>query len=68
MIGAVLGAAGVLVQLLLESKKRKKLSLKKAAEIRDTQSTENEVEKARAMMENLDSITEKKEEKCEGFC
>ncbi len=62
VIGAVLGAAGVLVQLLLESKKRKKLSLKKAAEIRDTQSTENEVEKARAMMENLDSITEKKEE------
>ena len=56
VIGALLGAAGVLVQLLLESKKRKKQSLKKAAEIRDTYSTENEVEKARAMMENLEQI------------
>ena len=61
VIGVFLGAIGVLVQLLLESKKRKKQSLKKAAEIRNTHSTENEVEKARAMMENLDQISKEDE-------
>ena len=60
-----LGAIGVLVQLLLESKKRKKQSLKKAAEIRNTHSTENEVEKARAMMENLDQISKEDEKAIE---
>ena len=56
------GAAGVLIQLLLESKKRKKQSLKKAAEIRDTHSTANEVERARAMMENLDKLPDEEEQ------
>ena len=65
IIGAVLGAAGVLIQLLLESKKRKKQSLKKAAEIRDTHSTANEVERARAMMENLDKLPDEEEEQPE---
>lgn len=51
---AVLVILGVIVQLLLESKKRKRLHLKKAAEIRNKNSVENEVDKARAMMENLD--------------
>lgn len=50
--------AGILVQLLLESKKRKRASLKKAEEIRKTHSTANEVERARAMMENLDRLDE----------
>lgn len=49
---------GILVQLLLESRKQKKKSLKKAAQIREEKSTENEVERARAMMENLDNMAE----------
>ena len=51
---AVFAALGVLVQLLLESRKRKRQSLKKAAQIREENSTANEVERARAMMEELD--------------
>ena len=38
----------------MESKKRKKQHLKKAEEIRNTQSVANEVDKARAMVDNLD--------------
>lgn len=56
LICAALAAVGIVVQLLLESKKRKKKSLEKAAEIREEASTANEVERARAMMEDLDSI------------
>ena len=47
-------------QFLLESRKRKRIHLKKAEEIRQKYSTENEVEKARAMMEALEQ--ESKEE------
>lgn len=47
---------GIAVQLLLESGKQKRKSLKKAAEIRNEKSTANEVEKARAMMDDLDEI------------
>lgn len=53
---AVLVILGVIVQFLLESKKRKRLHLKKAEEIRKKHSTANEVDKARAMMDNLDSV------------
>lgn len=42
---------GIIVQLLFESKKRKQRNLKKAAEIRESNSTENEVERARAMFD-----------------
>lgn len=49
-------ALGIVVQLLLESGRQKRKSLKKAAEIRNEKSTANEVEKARAMMDNLDEI------------
>ena len=42
----------------LESGKRKKKNLLKAAEIREEHSTENEVEKARALVENLDDFDE----------
>ena len=49
---------GILVQLLLESRKQKKKSLQKAAEIREEKSTGNEVERARAMMDNLDDMPE----------
>lgn len=44
---------GIFVQLLLESRKQKKKSLQKAAEIREEKSTANEVERARAMMADL---------------
>ena len=47
---------GILVQLLLESRKQKKKSLQKAAEIREEKSTANEVERARAMMADLDEM------------
>lgn len=55
---AVFAVLGIWTQFVMESGKRKKHNLKKAAEIRKQHSTENEVEKARAMMENLDSIPE----------
>ena len=43
---AVLAVLGILVQFLMESGKRQKLHLKKAAEIREQNSTENEVHTA----------------------
>ena len=42
---AVLAVLGILAQFLMESGKRQKLHLKKAAEIREQNSTENEVDK-----------------------
>lgn len=56
------GALGVLVQLLLESKKRKKQNLKKAAEIRQETSTADEVERARAVIDDLDSMPAEEKE------
>lgn len=54
IVCTALGAIGILVQLLFESRKRKRRNLKKAAQIREENSTENEVERARAMMEEMD--------------
>lgn len=51
---AVLVVAGIGVQLLMESGKRKKRTLEKARKIREQHSTANEVEKARAMIDELD--------------
>lgn len=65
VICTVLGILGFLVQLLLESRKRKKQNLKKAAEIRDNQSTENEVEKARALVDELDEENVEESEELE---
>lgn len=62
VITVVLAILGIAVQFLMESGKRKRQSLKKAKEIREKNSTENEVEKARAMMENLDQIPENDDE------
>lgn len=50
----VLAAGGIAVQLLLESKKQKRMSLKKAERIREENSTANDVERARAMMEEFE--------------
>lgn len=52
---------GAWVQFLLESGKRKKQSIRKAKEIREQNSAEKEVEKARALMENLDNLPEEEE-------
>ena len=57
IICVALGIIGFLVQLLIESRKRRKQNLKKAAEIREHQSTANEVEKARALVDELDKET-----------
>lgn len=54
VLTAVFAVLGIVVQFLLESRKRKRIHLRKAEEIRQKYSTENEVEKARAMMEELE--------------
>lgn len=61
ILTVVLAVCGIIVQFLLESGRRKRLHLKKAAEIRKKYSTENEVEKARAMMETLEQEAEDEE-------
>lgn len=53
----VFAVFGIIIQLLLESRKRKRKSLEKAAEIRDAHSAENEIEKARSFIDNLDKET-----------
>lgn len=53
---AVLAVLGITVQFLMESGKRKRRYLERARRIREENSTENEVEKARAMMEELDQL------------
>lgn len=62
---AILCIIGIFVQLLFESRKQKKKSLQKAAEIREERSAENEVEKARAMMDSLDAAPEEDEDGAE---
>lgn len=62
---AVFALLGIWLQFVMESGKRKKRSLKKAKEIREQQSTENEVEKARAVIDNLDSVPEEEEDRTE---
>lgn len=51
-IMVLIAIVGGVIQFTLESGKRKKKNLKKAAEIRKQNSTENEVEKARAMFDD----------------
>lgn len=54
LICVVVAILGICSQFVMESGKRKKLNLKKAKEIREQTSVENEVEKARAMIDELD--------------
>lgn len=61
VVTVVLAVLGIMVQFLLESGKRKRQSLRKAKEIRAQSSTENEVEKARAMMGELDLIQDEED-------
>lgn len=58
LIVVILAVLGVLVQFLMESRRRQKLHLKKAAEIREKNSTENEVDKARALLDEEIEIQE----------
>lgn len=60
LLCAFFAIAGIMVQLLFESVKRKRRNLKKAAEIRETQSTENEIEKARAFIDDFSGPGEEK--------
>lgn len=61
----VFALLGIWLQFVMESGKRKKRNLKKAQEIREQQSTENEVEKARAVIDDLDSVPEEDEDSAE---
>lgn len=61
LLCVVLGAVGILVQILFVSGRRKRQNLEKAAEIRKTHSTENEVEKARALVDVLEKEAESEE-------
>lgn len=54
---AVLVILGVVIQFLMESKRRKRLHLKRAEEIRKEHSAANEVDKARAVLEDFDKET-----------
>ena len=54
---------GGIIQFTMESGKRKKKNLKKAAEIREQNSTENEVEKARAMFDDAILLDDEPDDK-----
>lgn len=54
LLCAVFFILGLVVQLLLESRKQKKKNLEKAAQIREERSTANEVERARSMMDKIE--------------
>ena len=62
LICIILAAGGIAVQLLLESRKQKKASLKKAEQIREENSTANDVERARAMMDDFGKAPEDEED------
>lgn len=50
---------GIILQFLMESKRKKKMHLKKAEEIRSQHSTANEVDQARAMFDEPESERQK---------
>ena len=62
-IMVLVAIVGGIIQFTLESGKRKKKNLKKAAEIREQNSTENEVEKARAMFDDAILLDDEPEDK-----
>ena len=62
-IMVLVAIVGGIIQFTLESGKRKKKNLKKAAEIREQNSTENEVEKARAMFDDAILLDDKPDDK-----
>lgn len=54
VICAVLAVLGIAVQLLMESGKQKKKNLEKAKKLREQNSVANDIEKARAMIDEMD--------------
>ena len=62
-IMVLVAIVGGIIQFTLESGKRKKKNLKKAAEIREQNSTENEVEKARAMFDDTILLDDEPDDK-----
>lgn len=64
-IMVLVAIVGGIIQFTLESGKRKKKNLKKAAEIREQNSTENEVEKARAMFDDTILLDDEPDDKSE---
>ena len=62
-IMVLIAIVGGMIQFTLESGKRKKKNLKKAAEIREQNSTENEVEKARAMFDDAILLDDEPDDK-----
>ncbi|MBD8931119.1 MAG: TMEM198/TM7SF3 family protein [Ruminococcus sp.] len=62
-IMVLVAIVGGIIQFTLESGKRKKKNLKKAAEIREQNSTENEVEKARAMFDDAVLLDDEPDDK-----
>lgn len=63
VIMVLVAIVGGIIQFTLESGKRKKKNLKKAAEIREQNSTENEVEKARAMFDDAILLDDEPDDK-----
>lgn len=62
-IMVLVAIVGGIIQFTLESGKRKKKNLKKVAEIREQNSTENEVEKARAMFDDTILLDDEPDDK-----
>lgn len=62
-IMVLVAIVGGIIQFTLEFGKRKKKNLKKAAEIREQNSTENEVEKARAMFDDAILLDDEPDDK-----
>lgn len=61
VIGAVLVILGIVVQFVLESKRKVKMHVEKANKVRAENSTENEVNAARALLDGTDRIKEDKD-------
>lgn len=58
IIGVILAVIGIVVQFIMDSHKKVKMHLKQADKVRKENSTENEVEKLRAALDNTDKIKE----------
>lgn len=58
IIGAVLAILGIVVQFIMESKRKVRLHQKQADKVRAENSTEHEVEKLRAALDHTDKVKE----------
>ena len=59
--GVVATVLGIVVQFMLESRKKVKQNVAKAKKIRDAESTENEVDRARYIIDHLDEVEDEVE-------